>query len=52
MFHGVLAHFVVIANYASLCAMELNVNEEISCKRQNHSFFANKHYIKRYKQHK
>ena len=52
MFHGCHAHFVVIANYASSCAMELNVNEEISCKRQNHSFFANKHYIKRYKQHK
>ena len=26
----------LIANYASLCAVELEVNEEITCKRQNH----------------
>ena len=40
--HGVLAHFVVIANFASLCAMELKVNEETTCKRKKHSFFSNK----------
>ena len=30
-------HFVNIANNSSLRAMELNVNEEIICKQQNHS---------------
>ena len=43
MFHGCHAHFVVIANYAFSCAMELNVNEEITCKRKKHSFFSNKY---------
>ena len=46
MFHGCHAHFVVIANYASLCTMELNVNKEITCKRQNHSFFSNKYTVR------
>ena len=40
--HGVLAHFVVIANFASLCAMEVKVNEETTSKRKKHSFFSNK----------
>ena len=30
----------LIANYASLCAVELEVNEEITCKRQSHSFMS------------
>ena len=32
----------LIANYASLCAVELEVNEKklITCKRQNHSFMS------------
>ena len=29
---------IIIANYTSLLIMELNVNEEITCKQQNHSF--------------
>ena len=32
----------LIANYASLCSVELEVNEEITCKRQNHSFMSKK----------
>ena len=30
--HGYLVQCVTIANYAFLCAMELNMNEEITCK--------------------
>ena len=45
--HGVLAHFVVIANYASLCAMEVKVNEEITCKRKKLSFFSQQIYFSR-----
>ena len=41
-------------NNASLCTMELNINDESGCKRQNRSFFPTnilaKHYIRRYKQ--
>ena len=33
----------LISNYASLCAVELEVNEEITCKRQNHSFMSKKY---------
>ena len=44
--HGFLAHFVNIVNYASLCAMELNLNKEITCKRQNQSFLFNKYTSK------
>ena len=29
---------IIIANYTSLLIMELNVNEELTCKQQNHSF--------------
>ena len=36
------------------CTMELKINEESDCKRQNSSFFPTsilaKHYIRRYKQ--
>ena len=45
--HGVLAHFVVIANFASLCAMEVKVNEEITCKRKKLSFFSQQIYFSR-----
>ena len=43
--HDCLVHifFVNIANCVFLCALELNVNEEITCKRQNHSFVSNKY---------
>ena len=34
---------IIIANYSSLLIMELNVNEELTCKQQNHSFL--KKYI-------
>ena len=48
-YHGLSRSFCVY--YTSLCAMELNVNEEITCKEQNRSFLCNKHsfqhYIKR-----
>ena len=30
--HCYLVQCVFIANYAFLCAMELNINEEITCK--------------------
>ena len=30
--HGYLVRCVIIANYAFLCAMERNINEEITCK--------------------
>lgn len=54
--HGVLAHFVVIANFASLCAMDLKVYEETTCNEKNTASFPTNvlstHYIKRYKQHK
>ena len=33
----------LIANCASLCPVELEVNEEIICKRQNHSFMSKKY---------
>ena len=41
--HSCLDHFVNNANYAFLCAMEINVQEEITCKRQNNSFLSNKY---------
>ena len=31
---------VNITNCASLCALEINVNEKITCKRQAHSFIS------------
>ena len=31
--HCYLVQCVIVANYAFLCAMELNINEEITCKR-------------------
>ena len=34
---------LLIANYASLCAVEIEVNEEVTCKRQNHSFMSKKY---------
>ena len=34
-----------ITNYASLSTIELNVNEEISCKRQNQSFLSKKYIL-------
>ena len=37
-----LFYFAHIASYASLCAMELNVRDDITCKRQNHSFLSKK----------
>ena len=47
--HDCLVHifFVNIANYAFLCAVELNGNEENTCKRQNqmYSFVSNKYAI-------
>ena len=43
LWHVCLVDFVNIANYASLCAMELNFSEEITCKWQNHSFLFNKY---------
>ena len=39
--HGCLVHFVDNANYPFLCAMEISVWEEITCKRQNNSFLFN-----------
>ena len=39
----------LIANYASLCAVELEVNEEITCKRQNHCFMSKKGTSQNYK---
>ena len=33
----------LISSYASLCAVELEVNEEITCKKQNHSFMSKKY---------
>ena len=36
-----LIFFVNITNCASLCALEINVNEKITCKRQGHSFISN-----------
>lgn len=41
--HGCLTQFVNIANYAFLSAEELNVNEEITSERQNHSFLSYKY---------
>ena len=41
--HSCLDHFVNNANYAFLCAMEINFQEEITCKRQNNSFLSNKY---------
>ena len=32
--HGCLVHVVDNANYTFLCAMEINVQEKIACKRQ------------------
>ena len=37
-----LVRVVNIANHAFLCDIELNVSEEITCKRQNQSFLSNK----------
>ena len=34
---------LLIANYASLWAVEIEVNEEVTCKRQNHSFMSKKY---------
>ena len=31
--HCYLVQCVIVANYAFLCAIELNINEEITCKR-------------------
>ena len=45
---GRLACFVNIANYTVLCAVELNVREETTCKWPNHS----KQYIKNYNEQK
>ena len=52
-----IVHFVNIASYTFLCTMEVDVNQEITCKRQNHSLLCNKSYKcssqalpKRYKQ--
>ena len=39
-----LVRVVNIANHAFLCDIELNVSEEITCKRQNQSFLSNKHF--------
>ena len=54
MFYGCLAHFVVIANYASLCAMKLDFNEKITVNGKiTASFQINlfpKHFFERYKQ--
>ena len=41
--HSCLDHFADKANYAFLCATEINVQEEITCKRQNNSFMSNKY---------
>ena len=41
--HSCLDHFADKANYAFLCATEINVQEEITCKRQNNSFLSNKY---------
>ena len=38
---SVIFFFVNITNCASLCALEINVNEKITCKRQDHSFISN-----------
>ena len=45
LFHGCLVHFVNITNYAFSCALELNVKEEITWKRQNNSFVSNKYIL-------
>ena len=39
---GRLACLVNIANYAVLCAVELSVREQITCKWRNDSFLSNK----------
>ena len=40
---GRLACFVIIANYTVLCAVELSVREQITCKWQNDSFLSNRY---------
>ena len=37
-----------IANYASLCAMKLNVSKKFNCILQMHSFFSNKFTFREY----
>ena len=44
--HGFLICFINIANYASICTMELNVNREITCNQQNQTFLSSKYTSK------
>ena len=54
--HGCLVHVVDNANYAFLSAMEINVQEKITCKRQKRlpvqQIYFPSYYTKRYKRQK